>query len=179
MKKPLKKPVSKQKKSSVEYEQQIGELTSHLQRLQAEFENYKKREASERSEILNTAKAAVLSELMPALDNFDRAAMHLPQELEDNSWAKGMQYVGQQLLDILESMGISTYKPMGEKFDHSQHEALEHIESDKPPETIVEVLTPGYKMGENVIRPATVRVSSGNSKKQSSKNDNNKGEKNE
>lgn len=178
MKKPLKKPVSKQKKSSVEYEQQIGELTTHLQRLQAEFENYKKRQASEKAELLNTAKAAVLSELMPALDNFDRASTHLPQELEDNSWAKGMQYVGQQLLDILENMGISSFKPLGEKFDHSQHEALEHIESDKPPETIVEVLTPGYKMGENVIRPATVKVSSGNSK-QSSKNDNNKGEKNE
>ena len=164
MKKPAKKPALKNKKSIVEYEQHIGELTAHLQRLQAEFENYKKREATEKSELLSTAKAAVLSELMPALDNFDRAATHLPQELEDNSWAKGMQYVGQQLLDILENMGISTYKPLGEKFDHSKHEALEHIQSDKPPETIVEVLTPGYKMGENVIRPATVKVSSGNNK---------------
>ena len=144
--------------------QQIGELTAHLQRLQAEFENYKKREASEKSELLSTAKAAVLSELMPALDNFDRAATHLPADLESNSWAKGMQYVGQQLLDILENMGISTYKPLGEKFDHSKHEALEHIQSDKPPETIVEVLTPGYKMGENIIRPATVKVSSGKDK---------------
>ena len=132
--------------------------------MQAEFENYKKREASERSELLSTAKAAVLSELMPALDNFDRAATHLPADLENNSWAKGMQYVGQQLLDILENMGISTYKPLGEKFDHSKHEALEHIVSDKPPETIVEVLTPGYKMGENIIRPATVKVSSGKDK---------------
>ena len=175
MKQPAKKPVIKKKKSSVEYEQQIGELTAHLQRLQAEFENYKKREASEKSELLNTAKAAVLSELMPALDNFDRAATHLPKELETNSWAKGMQYVGQQLLDILENMGISSFKPLGEKFDHSKHEALEHIESDKPPETIVEVLTPGYKMGENVIRPATVKVSSGNNKQSL---ENNKKEKN-
>ena len=164
MKKPLNKPVINKKKSVVEYEQQIGELTAHLQRLQAEFENYKKREASEKSELLSTAKAAVLSELMPALDNFDRAATHLPADLENNSWAKGMQYVGQQLLDILENMGISTYKPLGEKFDHSKHEALEHIQSDKPPETIVEVLTPGYKMGENIIRPATVKVSSGKDK---------------
>ncbi len=175
MKQPIKKSTSKKRKTSIEYEQQIGELTAHLQRLQAEFENYKKREASQRSEILSTAKVAVLSELLPALDNFDRAATHLPKELEDNSWAKGMQYVGQQLLDILENMGISAFKPQGEKFDHSKHEALEHVESDKPPETIVEVLTPGYKMGENVIRPATVRVSRGNNK-QSLKNDNNKGE---
>ena len=162
--KSVKKPVVSKKKSAVEYEQHIGELTAHLQRLQAEFENYKKREATEKSELLSTAKAAVLSELMPALDNFDRAATHLPVELENNSWAKGMQYVGQQLLDILENMGISTYKPLGEEFDHSQHEALEHIQSDKPPETIVEVVTPGYKMGENIIRPATVKVSSGKDK---------------
>ena len=172
-----KKPIIKKKKSAIEYEQQIGELTAHLQRLQAEFENYKKRETSEKSELLSTAKAAVLSELMPALDNFDRATTHLPKELEDNPWAKGMLYVGQQLLDILENMGISTYKPIGEKFDHSQHEALEHVQSDKPPDTIVEVLTPGYKMGENVIRPATVKVSSGKDNKQSQQDTNNKGEK--
>lgn len=172
-----KKPIIKKKKSVEQYEQQIGELTAHLQRLQAEFENYKKREASEKSELLSTAKAAVLSELMPALDNFDRATAYLPQELEDNSWAKGMLYVGQQLLDILENMGISTYKPIGEKFDHSRHEALEHVQSDKPPDTIVEVLTPGYKMGENVIRPATVKVSSGKNNKQSQQDTNNKGEK--
>ncbi len=154
-KKPLKK------KSPAQYEQQIGELTLHLQKLQAEFENYKKRELQEKAAMMGNAKVAVLSELLPALDNFDRAATHLPTELESNSWAKGMQYVGQQLLTILEDMGISQYNPLGEVFDHARHEALEHIASDKPPETIVEVLTPGYQMGEQIIRPATVKVSSG------------------
>ncbi len=158
--KKLPKKISK-KKSPEQYEQQIGELTLHLQRLQAEFENYKKREASQRSELMDNAKEAVLSELLPALDNFDRAATHLPAELEDNAWAKGMQYVGQQMLDILEDMGVKRFSPTGELFDPALHEAIEHISSDKPPETIVEVIIPGYQIGERVVRPAQVKVSSG------------------
>lgn len=173
-KKPNKKLIINKKKTTADYEQQIGELTAHLQRLQAEFENYKKRQADERAELMNMAKISVLSELLPALDNFDRAATHLPTELEDNSWAKGMQYVGQQLLDILEGMGISQFSPKGEKFDHSKHEAIEHVDSTDPPDTIVEIITPGYKMGDKIIRPATVKVSSGNKNKQSLKD--NKGE---
>ncbi len=175
-KKPNKKLIINKKKTTADYEQQIGELTAHLQRLQAEFENYKKREANHRAELMDSAKESVLAELLPALDNFDRATTHLPAELEDNAWAKGMQYVGQQLLDILEGMGISQFSPKGEKFDHSKHEALEHVDSTDPPDTIVEVVTPGYKMGENIIRPATVKVSSGKADKQSLKS-NDKGEK--
>jgi len=156
-----KKPIIKKKKSSVEYEQQIGELTAHLQRLQAEFENYKKRQVEQQAAVMDSAKVAILAELLPALDNFDRATTHLPQDLEDNAWAKGMQYVGQQLLDILDGMGIKRFNPEGQEFDHAQHEAVEHIQSKKPEGTIVEVITPGYSLGEKVIRPAVVKVSSG------------------
>lgn len=173
-KKPIKKNITK--KSPQEYEQQIGELTEHLQRLQAEFENYKKRATQERAEIMSSAKVAVLHDLLPALDNFDRASTHLPAELETNSWAKGMQYIGQHLLTILDSMGIKQYNPMGERFDHMRHEALEHVSSTSPPDTVVEVVTPGYEMNGQVVRPATVRVSSGQSEKQSFKQDNQKGE---
>lgn len=160
-KKPLKRIVKK--KSSEKYEQQIGELTEHLQRLQAEFENYKKRVNDERSELMTTAKESVLSELLPALDNFDRAATHLPAELEDNSWAKGMQYVGQQMLDILEGMGVSRFSPIDEEFDHSKHDAIEYIQSAKPEGIITEVIIPGYQIGERVVRPAQVKVSNGTS----------------
>lgn len=160
-----KKPILNKKKSPEQYEQQIGELTAHLQRLQAEFENYKKRSISEKTELLDMAKISILHELMPALDNFDRAATHLPAELENNAWAKGMRYVGQQLLDILEGMGITQFNPQGEKFDHSKHEAIEHVTSADPPDTIVEVVTPGYEMNQRVIRPATVKVSDGKKEK--------------
>lgn len=168
------------KKSTEQYEQQIGELTLHLQRLQAEFENYKKREASQRLELMDNAKQAVLAELLPALDNFDRAATHLPTNLEDNAWAKGMQYVGQQMLEILDGMGVSRFDPKGEMFDPAMHDAVEHIVSDKPGETIVEVIIPGYKIGDKVVRPAQVKVSSGPENPPNSKKDKViKGDKNE
>lgn len=142
-------------------EQQVGELTVHLQRLQAEFENYKKRVAAERGELMDSAKEAVLSELLPALDNFDLAATHLPKELEDNSWAQGMQYIGQQLTDKLAELNVTKLNPIGQKFDHTLHEAVEHVSSDQPEETITEVVAPGYQIGDRVVRPARVKVSQG------------------
>lgn len=143
------------------YEQQIVELTHHLQSLQAEFENYKKRQGDERSELMANAKEAVLGELLPALDNFDLAAAHLPKDLKDNSWAQGMQFVGQQMVQTLGEMGVSKIEPLGQIFDHNLHEAVEHVSSDKPEETIVEVIAPGYQIGDKVVRPARVKVSSG------------------
>ncbi len=147
------------KVSNTDYEQRIGELTEHLQRLQAEFENYKKRAEAERGEVMNMAKLSVLTELLPALDNFDRAATHLPAELEDNAWAKGMSYVGSQLEQILDGMGVRKFSALGEVFDHNRHEAMEYVEGAGPPDMVVEELTPGYQIGERVVRPATVKVS--------------------
>jgi len=157
------KKTSKTKKpnSALDYQQQIGELTGHLQSLQAEFENYKKRQQSESSALMENAKVAVLTELLPALDNFDRAATHLPAELENNSWAKGMQYVGQQMLDILDQIGVKRFDPIGQIFSHSQHDALEYVKSSQPEGTITEVIIPGYQIGDKIVRPAQVRVSSG------------------
>lgn len=149
-------------KTAIEYQQQIGELTAHLQRLQAEFENYKKRQMDERAELMSNAKEAVLGELLPALDNFDLAAAHLPEDLKDNSWAQGMQYVGQQLVQTLDNIGVKKIEPLGSMFDHNQHEAVEHTQSDKPEGTITEVIAPGYQIGEKVVRPARVKVSGGN-----------------
>ena len=145
--------------SAQEYQQQIGELTEHLQRLQAEFENYKKRAELERSEVMNLAKLSVLTELLPALDNFDRAATHLPPELENNAWAKGMSYVGSQLEQILDGIGVRKFSARGEAFDHNRHEAMEYVEGAGPPDMVVEELTPGYEINGKVVRPATVKVS--------------------
>lgn len=156
------KKTANKAKTAIEYQQQIGELTAHLQRLQAEFENYKKRQMDERAELMSNAKEAVLGELLPALDNFDLAAAHLPEDLKDNSWAQGMQYVGQQLVQTLDDIGVKKIEPLGSMFDHNQHEAVEHIQSDKPEGIITEVIAPGYQIGEKVVRPARVKVSGGN-----------------
>jgi molecular chaperone GrpE len=114
----------------------------------------------------------VLNELLPALDNFDLAASHLPAELEGNSWAQGMQYVGQQLTQKLDDLGVKKIVPAGEEFDHNLHEAIEHVQSDKPEGIITDVITPGYQIGDRVVRPARVKVSGGsnNSNKQQKEN---------
>jgi molecular chaperone GrpE len=162
---------NKSKPKTVEqYEQQIGELTLALQRLQAEFENYKKREAAAKAELMDSAKELVLNELLPALDNFDLAAAHLPEDLQGNAWAQGMQYVGQQLTQKLEEMDIQKLNPSGEKFDHHTHEAVEYVQSDKPEGIITDVITPGYQIGEKIVRHARVKVSSGPNKATSKPN---------
>lgn len=126
----------------------------------------KKRQAQESVETMNRAKEMVLSELLPALDNFDLASTHLPEELETNSWAVGMQYVGQQLTDKLDELGVKKINPLGEVFDHNIHEAVEHVQSDKPEEIITDVITPGYQIGDRVVRPARVKVSGGKAMKE-------------
>lgn len=139
----------------------LAERTADLQRVQADFENYKKRVAAERTELMDGAKRAVLTDLLPALDNFDRASTHLPEHLQNDPWAQGMGYVGTQLEQILDDMGVKKFDPTDQEFDATRHEALEYVASDKPEDTIVETTTPGYMIGDRVVRPAIVKVSSG------------------
>lgn len=140
---------------------QIAELTADLQRVQADFANYKKRVIAERAELLDNAKLAVLADLLPALDNFDRAATHLPEHLANDAWAQGMSYVGTQLEQILDEMGVKKFDPTGQEFDPTEHEAIEYVETEKPEGIIIETTLPGYLIAGKVVRPATVRVSSG------------------
>ncbi len=154
----IKKP---QPSQADQAQQRIAELTNSLQLLQAEFENFKKRQNEEQMATMLRAKEIVLSEILPALDNFDLAATHLPAELEGNSWAQGMVYVGQQLTQKLDELGITKLNPINQAFDHNIHEAIEHVQSDKPEGIITEVITPGYQIGDRVVRPARVKVSGG------------------
>ncbi len=164
--KPNKKNSTKDKKPELQKDP-VADLTADLQRVQADFENYKKRVASERAELMTSAKLAVLTDLLPALDNFDRAATHLPEHLQDDPWAQGMSYVGTQLEQILDEMGVQKFTPqLGEVFNHETMDALERMASDHPPETVAEVLTPGYQIQGQTVRPASVRVSSGNEQKE-------------
>ncbi|MSR68632.1 nucleotide exchange factor GrpE [Candidatus Saccharibacteria bacterium] len=155
------KPKNNKNSQKPQHKQSIGELTDALQRLQAEFENFKKRQNEEQMATMLRAKAMVLSEILPALDNFDLAATHLPAELEGNSWAQGMVYVGQQLTQKLDELGIQKLNPINQAFDHNIHEAVEHVQSGKPEGIITEVITPGYQIGDRVVRPARVKVSGG------------------
>lgn len=140
-------------------QQRIDELTTDLQRLQAEFLNYKRREEEAKGEILEMAKREVVTLLLPTLDNIERALTHRPEELKDNAWAGGVEQVGKQAGETMKKLGVERIESVGQPFDHNLHEAISMEDGDGDSEVVTEELQPGYKMGDVVIRHAMVKVS--------------------
>jgi molecular chaperone GrpE len=147
----------KKSKPEDKLQSRIDELTGDLQRLQAEFINYKRREAEAKAEILNLAKRDVIMQLLPLLDNLDRALAHRPAELKDNAWATGVEQVAKQSQDTLAKLGVIKIESVGQPFDHDLHEAIGY-EDGEGEEVVTEEMQPGYKMGDQVIRHAIVKV---------------------
>ena len=136
----------------------VNELTGDLQRLQAEFQNYKRREDSAKAELLEMAKREVITLLLPTLDNIERALAHRPAELADNAWAGGVEQVGKQAGETLKKLGVERIESVGQPFDHNLHEAISYEDGEGEHEVVVEELQPGYRMGDKVIRHAIVKV---------------------
>lgn len=143
--------------SDIEAAQQIGELTAHLQRLQAEFDNYRRRVADQQASIMDLAKQDVVLQFLPLIDNVDRALAHVPEDLKDNAWAKGVAGVAKQAVETFASVGVTKIPTVGEAFDHNTMEAVA-AEGEGSKEVVSEELQAGYKLGEKVIRPAMVKV---------------------
>jgi molecular chaperone GrpE len=135
-----------------ELSRQIAERTADLQRLQAEYANYRRRVERDREVIRETAVANVLTNLLPVLDDIGRAREH--GELEG-----GFKSVGEALEATVEKLGLERFGTAGDPFDPTVHEALTHAHSDDVTEaTAVEVFQPGYRIGDRVVRPARVAV---------------------
>jgi len=131
---------------------QIQERTADLQRLQAEYVNYRRRVERDREAVRDTALANVLTNLLPVLDDIGRARDH--GELEG-----GFKSVAEALEAIVEKLGLERFGEPGEPFDPNVHEALMHQHSpDVTEPTAVQILQPGYRIGERVVRPARVAV---------------------
>ena len=139
-------------------EKQVNDLTEALQRERADSMNIRRRADEERGQIGNTVKAMVLESLLPALDNLDRALAHVPKELKDSEYVKGVQGVAKQFEQCFAELGVERIKTVGEIFDPKLHEAI-HLEEGKGSvEVVCEELQPGYKIGDDVIRHAKVNV---------------------
>ncbi len=156
------KPEKKEKKAKKESELEKvkAELESKndlLLRTAAEFDNYKKRTDRERAGIAEFAKANVIKELLPILDNIDRAAA-----LEDKTspdYIKGIEMIVKQFETLGDKLGIKEVAKVGDTFDPNCHEAVMHIEDETLGENVIaEVLQKGFKIGDTVIRPAMVKV---------------------
>lgn len=135
---------------------QIEELTETLKRLQAEFENYKKRTEKEKEEFVRYAKAAMIAKLLPLLDTFEIA---LKNTTDHEKFVKGMEMVFAQFFSVLEAEGLRPIQAQGKKFDPYYHEVMLKQESDKEEGIVLEELQKGYMFKDKVLRYSKVKVS--------------------
>lgn len=150
--------MAKPSKREQELEQQIGELTADLQRVQADFVNYRRRVDEERAHVIDSAKAATVIKLLPLVDNIELALGHMPAELADNTWAQGVASLAKNLEKSLADLGVTRIEALGQPFDPELHEAISAEDGDGEHEVVIEELRAGYKQGDNVVRHSLVKV---------------------
>jgi molecular chaperone GrpE len=150
--------------SEVAPEDEVDKLRTELEHVRdiylrklAEFDNFRKRVDKERAETRQIAAEDVVRELLPVLDNFERALQH--SDDGTGAFRDGVEMIAKQLWDTLERRGVEGIEAEGKTFDPEVHEAVQRVEdSDKPPGTIVFVMLKGYTLGDRLIRPALVGV---------------------
>jgi len=145
----LKTRLKQEKEKSDEYYE-------HLKRNMAEFDNFKKRITKEKDMMYNTISANIISELLPILDNFDKA---LNAETADESYKNGIVMIYNQLMETLNKLGVEEIEALNSTFDPNFHEAVMHVEDENYGEKeVTEVFRKGYKIGDKIIRHAMVKV---------------------
>jgi len=137
---------------AAELKTQLDERTADLQRLTAEYANYRKRVERDREAVINNAKASVAAELLSVLDDVERAAAH-------GDLTGAFKAVADKLVSTLQKTGLEPFAHEGEAFDPSVHEAVQHSTSpDVDGPTVTAVLRRGYTFGDKLVRPALVAV---------------------
>lgn len=141
--------------------QDKAQLYDQLLRRQAEFENYRRRVERERAENFHRSRAEVLLELLPVVDNFDRALSSLESGGDAQSLRQGVELIHRQLSDALLKFGLEPVPTVGEAFDPHMHEAVTTEQSSEHEEnTVIQEFQKGYKLGDKLLRPAKVKVAS-------------------
>lgn len=141
-------------------EQQIATLTEALQRERADAENLRRRHDEQMAGLRTSVKAQVVKDLLPIIDNFERALKHVPEDLQDNAYIKGVEGVVKQFEKTLSDIGVARIPGAGAPFDPHLHEAVSMEDGDGGEEIVSEELQAGYQLGDTVIRHAMVRVKS-------------------
>jgi molecular chaperone GrpE len=137
---------------------EVDHLREMYLRKLAEFDNYRKRVDRERQELRRTAAEGLIGELLPVLDNFERAVQHA-DESDPAAFREGVAMIARQFSDILQRGGLEAIDPTGQRFDPELHEAVQRIEgSEFPTGSVVGVFSKGYLFGGRLIRPAMVAV---------------------
>ena len=138
---------------------QINELINRLKRLQADFDNYRKRTQREKEEMAELAGSEFVKKLLPVLDNFERALKVEDDFKEESSFKKGIAMIYEQFYNILNEAGVEPIETVGEQFDPTKHEAVMRVESSEHDDnTVIEEIRKGYRIKGKIIRPAMVKV---------------------
>lgn len=139
---------------------QLEERSNQCVRIAADFDNYRKRTQREREDLELQVKCSTINELLPVVDNFERARSHIkPQTEQETTIHKSYQSVYKQLVDCLKRIGVAPMRSEGKEFDPSFHEAVMRQPTDEHPEgTVIEELVRGYVLGDRVLRHALVKV---------------------
>ncbi len=144
-------------------DEQIAELTLDLQRLRADFENYRKQVDREKTDARTAGAEKTTLEMLPVIDNIERAIAHIPEDISENPWVRGIEGLIKQLDKTLANLGLSRIDARaGIHFNPEMHQAVQFDEeADGDSELISEELQPGYTLHGRIIRPAMVRVKRG------------------
>lgn len=154
------------KKTKKEFDEK--EFVDTLQRLQAEFENYKKRTEGEKSKVSDCAKISLLLKLVNLNDNFDRT-LSVIENADIKTIKEGIEMISKQVKKILQEEDVEAINCVGEKLDPYKHEVLLKGEADKEEGIIIEELQKGYLFKGSVLRASKVKVCANNSKNQEGK----------
>lgn len=141
-------------------QKQLDEANNKLLRVQADYDNFRRRTLKEKEELAKYASAKLIENLLPSIDNFDRALSAAHATGDYASLSKGLDMIFRQLMGTMEAEGLKVMETVGEPFNPEYHQAVMTVETDEYEEgIIVEDLQKGYMLKEKVIRPAMVKVS--------------------
>jgi molecular chaperone GrpE len=156
---PKKKPQPKAVNTQVD---EVSVLTEALKRERADSENLRRRHEQDIANIRNYVKVDVIRDLLPVIDNFERSVKHIPENLKENDYIMGIKSILNQFEKVIRDLGVEKIDTVGQPFNPSFHEAVAMEEGEGDHEIVVEELQSGYKIGDQVIRHAIVKVKPGN-----------------
>lgn len=140
-----------------EKSQLLDEMSDRYKRLQADFDNFRRRTRQEKEELSNIVAERIICELLPVVDNFERATATTATDVE--TLATGVQMIFRQLNNALSQLGVESINAVGNIFDPTQHEAVMRVgDANQPEGMIIEELQKGYKVNGRVVRPSMVKV---------------------
>lgn len=140
-------------------EEKLADITDKYQRLMAEFENARKRNAKEQSRMYDIGAKEVLAKLLPVVDNFERGLDALSEEEKEGAFAQGIEKIYQQLMTVFDEIGVKAMDAAGKEFNPDFHNAVMHVEDEEFGENqVVEEFQKGYMYKDSVLRHSMVKV---------------------